>query len=363
MKRNPLGIKRVGSSEIVLINMASPHPQPPMSVSADLPAETHLTLCSSQSKLPAATLPPPQIAVAHHPGEPPAEIHLTSASSQSELSAATPATPQPQITSSSDQIPELFMYKAKLHEYLKKSSLPLPVYSTVDVGTTCHEPKFRASVIVDGEKFTSPNTFSRRKTAEHAVAKFALECTLKRIKEKGCPRINQEHTVFWKSILHEFAVKMKLQVPIYNTVKTPGLLPSFVCSVVFDGLTYSGKIGKNKKEAEQLAAHAVILSLLDSKSGEALSKIIRSKNKLFAAFDKVKGAASTQRDTSPMEVEAFIVPKLMSAEPQATSGMLSCQSESRMQLPSSEEISFPIEFMQEDLIDAGPNCSKRQKIS
>ncbi|KAJ8773990.1 hypothetical protein K2173_009421 [Erythroxylum novogranatense] len=349
--------------------MASSQPQPsssPMSVSADLPAETNLTLGCSQSKLPAATLPPPQTAVtqsSNHPGEPPAEIHLTSASSQSELTAATPAMLQPAITSSSNQIPELSMYKSKLQEYTQKSSLPLPVYCTVDEGVSCSEPKFRASVIVDGEKFTSPNTFSRRKTAEHAVAKFALECTLKKIKEKGCPRINQEHTVFCKSILYEFAVKMNLQMPIYNTVKTPGLLPSFVCSVVFDGLTYSGKIGRSKKEAEQLAARAVILSLLDSKSGEALSKIIRSKVKLFAAFDKVNGAEPTQRGTSPMEVEAFIVQKLMSAEPQATSGMLSHQSESRMQLPSSEEISFPIKFMQEDLTDAGPNCSKRQKIS
>ena len=51
-------------------------------------------------------------------------------------------------------------------------------------------------------------------------------------------------------------------MPSYNTIRSEGLVPLSVSSLVFNGVTYSGETGRNKKEAEQLAARAVILSLL-----------------------------------------------------------------------------------------------------
>lgn len=71
-----------------------------------------------------------------------------------------------------------------------------------------------------------------------------------------------QDTVFCKSILNEFATKMNIEMPTYNTIKPEGLLPVFISSLVFNGVSYTGGAGKNKKEAEQLAARAVILSLL-----------------------------------------------------------------------------------------------------
>ena len=71
-----------------------------------------------------------------------------------------------------------------------------------------------------------------------------------------------QNTVFCKSILNEFAVKMNLQKPIYNTVQREGLPPIFISSLVFNGVCYNGEPGRNKKEAEQLAARVVILSHL-----------------------------------------------------------------------------------------------------
>lgn len=68
--------------------------------------------------------------------------------------------------------------------------------------------------------------------------------------------------MFCKSILHEFAVKMNLEMPTYNTIQPQGLLPVFISSLVFNGEMYTGEAGRNKKEAEQLAARAVILSIL-----------------------------------------------------------------------------------------------------
>ena len=55
---------------------------------------------------------------------------------------------------------------------------------------------------------------------------------------------------------------MNLEKPTYTTVQPEGLLPVFVSSLVFSGVTYTGDAGRNKKEAEQLAARAVILSIL-----------------------------------------------------------------------------------------------------
>jgi hypothetical protein len=71
-----------------------------------------------------------------------------------------------------------------------------------------------------------------------------------------------QDTVFCKSILNEFAVKVNREKPTYNTVQSPGLLPVFISTLVFDGVSYTGDAGRNKKEAEQLAARAVILSLI-----------------------------------------------------------------------------------------------------
>ena len=55
---------------------------------------------------------------------------------------------------------------------------------------------------------------------------------------------------------------MNMQKPIYNTIQTEGLPPVFISSLVFNGVCYNGEPGRNKKEAEQLAARAVILSHL-----------------------------------------------------------------------------------------------------
>lgn len=55
---------------------------------------------------------------------------------------------------------------------------------------------------------------------------------------------------------------MDLDIPTYTSIQPEGLLPIFVSSLVFNGATYRGDIGRTKKEAEQLAARAAILSLL-----------------------------------------------------------------------------------------------------
>ncbi|XP_040996346.1 uncharacterized protein LOC121242543 isoform X1 [Juglans microcarpa x Juglans regia] len=204
-----------------------------------------------------------------------------------------PAQPLPPFAAppTSSGIPEQLMHKNRLQEYAQRSAISLPLYCTTNEGSQ-HAPQFRSTVTVDGEIYTSPNTFSHRKAAEQDVAKLALENILQKIRDEGCPLIHQD-TVFCKSILHEFAVKMNMEIPTYNTIQPQGLLPVFISSLVFNGVMYTGEAGRNKKEAEQLAARAVILSLLgNSGSRTILSEIIKSKGKLYAALHRVKSPCS-----------------------------------------------------------------------
>ena len=69
--------------------------------------------------------------------------------------------------------------------------------------------------------------------------------------------------VLCKSILNEFAIKMNLEKPTYNTAQpeSKGLLPVF-SSLDFNGISYTDGHSGNKKEVEQLAALAIIISLL-----------------------------------------------------------------------------------------------------
>ncbi|TYH65390.1 hypothetical protein ES332_D06G052500v1 [Gossypium tomentosum] len=166
--------------------------------------------------------------------------------------------------------PESFMHKNRLQEYAQRSSIQLPLHQTVNEGSV-HVPQFRSSVLVDGD-----------------VAKHALECISKKLKDEGCPLI-REDTVFCKSILNEFVVKMNLEMPTYNTIQSGGVPPLFVSTLVFNGATYRGETGRNKKEAEQLAARVVIQSLLaDDRYRTVVLEIIKSKAKLYDALNKAK---------------------------------------------------------------------------
>nr|XP_010924844.1 double-stranded RNA-binding protein 1 isoform X1 [Elaeis guineensis] len=182
--------------------------------------------------------------------------------------------------------PEQFMHKNRLQEYAQRSSIPLPIYQTVNEGHP-HAPQFRSTVLIDGVTFISSRTFPHRKEAEQDVAKLALEGISRKIKDEGIPLIHAD-TTFCKSILHEYAVKMSVEKPTYTTSQLKRvLLPSFISSLVFDGKTYTGAAGRSKKEAEQIAARAVIQSILAySDTRTIMSQIVKSKGKLYAAIQK-----------------------------------------------------------------------------
>ncbi|CAN4083129.1 unnamed protein product [Withania somnifera] len=216
--------------------------------------------------------------------------------------SVTNRSPLPNVSEKGERhnIPEEFMHKNRLQELTQRSSLDRPVYHTVNAGSQ-HAPLFRSNVFVDGVWYNSPNTFSHLKAAEQDAAKVALIGVKEKMKHEGCPLI-REDTVFCKSILNEYAVKMNLEKPTFQTVQSAALLPVFKSTVVFNGTHYTGETGKNKKEAEQLAARAAVISILETSDGTVMFEIIKSKRKLYAALDKVQHTGDYNAGFMPMEV-------------------------------------------------------------
>ncbi|KAE8023326.1 hypothetical protein FH972_009035 [Carpinus fangiana] len=161
------------------------------------------------------------------------------------------------------RILEHLTYKNLLQQYTKRRCIPLPIYKTINEGSQ-GALQFRATILVDGGSYTSLNTSSDREAAERNAAKLALEGISQKIKDE-VRRLICENKVPCKSTLDAFAVKMNLEMPTYNTInQMQKRLPPFISSLVFNGVSYIGEAGRNKGQAEILAARAVILSLLGS---------------------------------------------------------------------------------------------------
>ncbi|KAG8384163.1 hypothetical protein BUALT_Bualt04G0089600 [Buddleja alternifolia] len=192
-------------------------------------------------------------------------------------------------------VPEEAWCKNRLQEFTQKASIPLPMYETFNEGTQ-HAHQFRSRVWVDGTCFMSPNTFSIKKMAEQDAAKHALIGIQEKIKSEGCARVLEE-TIFCKSIINQYALKMNLSPPTYVTNVSKMITSVFVSSLILNGDTFIGYAGKTKKESEQLAARAAILSILGSESGTTMSEIVRSKFKFYDELKKVKDAI--QGGTTP----------------------------------------------------------------
>ncbi|XP_014502815.1 double-stranded RNA-binding protein 7 [Vigna radiata var. radiata] len=182
------------------------------------------------------------------------------------------------------------MYKNHLQEFSLRSGNEFPVYQTINEGVL-HTPKFRSTVRVAGMTYTSKSTFPQKKAAEQDVARLALESILEKTRKDG-PSLVSEISPLCKSIINEYATKLHIEGPSYNTVQqqhSGGVLPVFTSSLVFNGTSYTGDHAKTKKEAEQSAAQAAILSIMgDSRSGSKLIEIIKSKSIFYEAI-KAKG--------------------------------------------------------------------------
>ncbi|KAG5049483.1 hypothetical protein JHK85_010586 [Glycine max] len=95
------------------------------------------------------------------------------------------------------------------------------------------------------------------------VARLALEGILHRTRDEGLFLVDQISPIF-KSIMNEYAHKLHVEQPTYNNDKQllGGVLPAFITSLVFNGTSYTGGPAGTKKDVEQSAAKAAILSIM-----------------------------------------------------------------------------------------------------
>nr|CAB3480834.1 unnamed protein product [Digitaria exilis] len=233
----------------------------------------------------AAAGPPPAI-----PGERAATEMDATVTAATTTTAAAASPPPP--------IPDKYMQKNRLQSFAERTHKKLPIYKT-ELEGEYHSPKFRCTVEVGGQQFSSSGSFNRKKDAEQDAARLAYE-TLATIGEgdvKEAFGLIEQDAVFCKSILYEFAVKTKITWPAYNVIRLEKPFTMFGASVVFNGNTYSGEPASNKKDAKQNAARAVIKSILATDS-TCMIEIIRSKKQLITA---ARSSESTPTTFTPIK--------------------------------------------------------------
>lgn len=146
-------------------------------------------------------------------------------------------------------VPPAHMFKNRLQEYAQKSSLPLPVYDTVNEGKD-HLPQFKCTVTINGTKYESPPGFNNKKAAQHAAAKVAVEDLqiqglLNEYKEKIRP----------KNVLAELASSRNMPSPTYRFTRT------ITATVQVNGVSYTGSPSNNHKEAANKAALEAVMAI------------------------------------------------------------------------------------------------------
>lgn len=67
---------------------------------------------------------------------------------------------------------------------------------------------------------------------------------------------------------------MDFEKPTYNTFQPDAVPHAFKSVITLNGKSYTGEPGKNKKEAEQFAARAAILSLLGKNTQNLTNDIV-----------------------------------------------------------------------------------------
>ncbi|TKY56728.1 Double-stranded RNA-binding protein 4 [Spatholobus suberectus] len=256
------------------------------------------------------------------------------------------------------------MYKNRLQQFVQRASIAVPVYQTVNEGPV-HVPKFRSTVWVGEMSYTTQSTFLHRKAAEQEAARLALENLLQKTRDEAASLVS-EISPFCKSIINEYAAKLHVERPTYNTVQQHlgGVLPVFTTSIVFNGTSYTGAAARTKKEAEQSAVHAAILSIMgDSSSGTKLIEIIKSKSKFYDAI-KGKGLSLLQ-DRAIQELQALwliIIMKLKLNFPSLLRLLSTCQEiQTPKQESSPEATKVSLQPGSTHSIDDGSSSKKRRK--
>ncbi|KAJ0989834.1 hypothetical protein J5N97_008190 [Dioscorea zingiberensis] len=152
------------------------------------------------------------------------------------------------------------MYKNRLQELCQRRLLGLPEYTVTKDGPD-HNPRFWATVTVDGLSFDSTAPATSAKEAHNRVAGIAFEHLSATM---PAPQLIEqiENQIPYKSQLMKLAHIKKLDEPIYNCIREgPPHALRYKATVTIDGQTFeSPQFFGTLKEAENSAAKRAVLS-------------------------------------------------------------------------------------------------------
>ncbi|KAH7444119.1 hypothetical protein KP509_02G065300 [Ceratopteris richardii] len=159
------------------------------------------------------------------------------------------------------------MFKNQLQEYAQKAGLPIPIYDVTNEGLS-HRPQFKASVKFQEKVYETPASYTNSKKAEQAAAEVAL-AALGKLETKGL-----YESGLCKSILQEYAQKIKSPLPVYNVVPVDkAKSPAFIASVEVGGARYEGGQSRTRKEAKIKAARAALSAIYSDPATSQLGDI------------------------------------------------------------------------------------------
>ncbi|XP_052305322.1 double-stranded RNA-binding protein 1 isoform X5 [Populus trichocarpa] len=140
----------------------------------------------------------------------------------------------------------LHLFKNQLQTYAQKRNFTRPVYSCERVGPP-HAIRFKCKVTVNGQTYESREYFPTLSKAENAAAKAALMSLL--------PNGVEEDKSGYKNLLQDMAQREGCGLPTYFTEKSgEAHAPTFISTVEIDGVIFTGKEARTKKQAEMSAA-------------------------------------------------------------------------------------------------------------
>ncbi|KAG2689917.1 hypothetical protein I3760_09G162600 [Carya illinoinensis] len=168
------------------------------------------------------------------------------------------------------------MYKSRLQELCHKRSWSVPVYTTIKDGPD-HNPRFKATVTVNGGSFHTQNPCRSSKEAQNDAAFVAFHhltnpnppppqasivSSFGHFPQPSLPsEPDMQH--LYKNQLQNYAQKRTPSLPVYSCeCEGPPHARRFKCKVTIDGQTYeSPEFFSNIKDAEHAAAKLALTSL------------------------------------------------------------------------------------------------------
>ncbi|KAG4111407.1 hypothetical protein ERO13_D13G102300v2 [Gossypium hirsutum] len=189
------------------------------------------------------------------------------------------------------------MYKSRLQELCQKKAWRLPEYNVTKQGQD-HNPRFEATVDVNGMSFQSQNPAKSSKEAQNdaaylaflhftapplpdpgssnAIANFDSNTTNRSLqpeRQEAC-RDSHEDSSLFKNLLQELMQKEGCPLPVYTTTRSGEAHASmFVSSVEVKGEAFTGQGARTKKQAEFLAAKVAYTKLKECKSNKVSTNI------------------------------------------------------------------------------------------